>query len=702
LERNIVSNLEHALNYGRMGIGVFPVQFIDHGQCSCGKPCSAPGKHPLTLNGHKDATTDLDRIAAIWRSCPNANVGVRTGIESNLLVLDADGAKGIADVGQWEAENGPLPLTPTATTGGGGKHWYFSYPEGCGLTVDKKISGTSIDYRGEGGYVIAPSSSHISGGFYRWDIALGETPLASPPARLIDWLRAGKTRRSSVAVPSPESGSDLFTELTQRPDLRTAPGVSEGSRHGSCCQLVGQALADGHDSLTVYGWALGWAGKCTPPMDADEVHRIVSDLAKKDAAKAESLPAIVEAPWPVLNPAALYGLPGEIVRAIQPQTEADPAAILMQTLVFFGSVVGRNPYFLVEGTKHYPNLFTVLVGDTARGRKGTSEGRVRELFRPVDQQWLGHCLAKGLQSGEGVVWHVRDASEKEEPIKEKGLTTGYQKVIADHGVDDKRLLVVEPEFASVLRITRRDGNILSPMLREAWDTGDLRQLTKNASTKATGAHVSIIGHITKEELLRSLTDVESLNGFANRFCWVCVKRRQLLPEGGTPISLAAYSERLSVAAEKAKATGQLRRDGEAAEIWHDFYKQADNGPPGLLGAVTCRSEAQVLRLSMIYALLDGANVISAEHLRAAIALWQYAADSACHVFGSSTGDSLADKVLAVMREGPCTKTTLYNRMNGHCSKSNLDRALDKLKRHKLIKAERRATGGRPAEWLEAA
>src|SRR5262249_41197298 len=122
----------------------------------------------------------------------------------------------------------------------------------------------------------------------------------------------------------------------------------------------------------------------------------------------EELPIPEPMPWPVLDEAALYGLAGEIVRAIEPVSEADPVAILVQFLVYFGNVIGRSPYFLIESTKHHAVLFVVLVGSTARGRKGTSADRVEMLFREVDETWLRTRRFNGLSSGEGLIWAVRD------------------------------------------------------------------------------------------------------------------------------------------------------------------------------------------------------------------------------------------------------------------------------------------------------
>ncbi len=69
---------------------------------------------------------------------------------------------------------------------------------------------------------------------------------------------------------------------------------------------------------------------------------------------------------------ALYGLAGEIVKKLKPETEAHPAALLAEILMSFGNIIGRTAYFQVEDTRHYGNIFAVKVGDTAKSRKGTA------------------------------------------------------------------------------------------------------------------------------------------------------------------------------------------------------------------------------------------------------------------------------------------------------------------------------------------
>src|SRR6202522_2544361 len=139
--------------------------------------------------------------------------------------------------------------------------------------------------------------------------------------------------------------------------------------------------------------------------------------------------------WPTdPGPDAYHGLPGEIVAQLAPHTEADPVAILTQLLVAFGAAVGRGAFFQVEATRHHPNQFLLLVGESAKSRKGSSWDHVARLTHRADPTLTPRTLT-GLSSGEGLIWAVRDPTT------------------SDPGAGDERLLVIESEFASVLKQT---------------------------------------------------------------------------------------------------------------------------------------------------------------------------------------------------------------------------------------------------------
>lgn len=165
-------------------------------------------------------------------------------------------------------------------------------------------------------------------------------------------------------------------------------------------------------------------------------------------------------PWPApLSAAARHGLIGEWLSAVEPNTEADPAAILIQTLVAFASMIGHGPHFRAEADRHALNLFGVIVGPTAKGRKGTSWGYVLSLARRVDVEWATARVKSGLSTGEGLIHAVRDPLEAEQAVKERGRVVDYQIVREDAGVADKRLLICETEFAG---IDRRDAAVRRP------------------------------------------------------------------------------------------------------------------------------------------------------------------------------------------------------------------------------------------------
>jgi Protein of unknown function (DUF3987) len=411
-------------------------------------------------------------------------------------------------------------------------------------------------------------------------------------------------------------------------------------------------------------------------------------------------------PFPELSPTALYGLPGELVRAIGPHTEADPAAVLTHLLVAFGNLVGASPYFEVSGARHGVRLFACIVGKTSKGRKGSSWAYVRRVLGQVDETWLKNCQGKGLSSGEGLIHAVRDPVRKLEEIKEKGKRTGrFEEVLDDPGVEDKRLFVIEEEFARVLKVTQQERNILSTVLRSAWDTGDLRTLTKGSPDKATGAHISVIGHITEEELRQGLAENEFFNGFANRFDWVCAKRSKCLPEGGSLNleELAPSIKALTEAARWAAQVEEMERDAQARELWISVYSALSAEISGRFGAATSRAEAQVLRLSMVYALADHSRIISVEHLKAALAFWKYANDSARYLFGKQALSGHAIKALTYLRTHPegVPRNELTNEVfQRNHTKQQIDEALEPLRSLGLAYPQSEETPGRPIErWF---
>jgi Protein of unknown function (DUF3987) len=402
--------------------------------------------------------------------------------------------------------------------------------------------------------------------------------------------------------------------------------------------------------------------------------------------------------WPTMDEAAYYGLAGDIERTIAPHTEADTAAVLIQSLVYFGNAVGNSPYYLVEADKHHTNLFAVLVGQSAKGRKGTSGGRVRSVMKIADEQWIEERMKGGLSSGEGLINEVRDEIKKWDPKEQ-------QYAIIDPGVADKRLMVTEPEFANALAVMERPGNTLSPATRNAWDGHKLSTLTKNSPLTGTGAHISIIGHITEDELGARITRTDMANGFANRFLFACVRRSKLLPHGGNldDAEVEKLSERIKAAVTFAKGVGRVGMTEPAKREWEAIYPHLSAEQPGLLGAITARAEAQTIRLALIYALLDGKDQIDVVHLRAAIAVWEYCEASAARIFGNALGDPVADEIMLALQHAAGTgmsRTAIRDLFGRHRSGDRIGAALAFLSTKGRARMEKKITDGRPSEtWF---
>jgi hypothetical protein len=401
--------------------------------------------------------------------------------------------------------------------------------------------------------------------------------------------------------------------------------------------------------------------------------------------------------WPVLDEAAHHGLVGEIVRLFEPHTEADPVGILLQMLAVFGNVIGHSPYYQVEGDQHHSNLFVALVGTSSKGRKGTSGGRVRSITKDADEFWFAERCVSGLSSGEGLINQVRDEVRKWNP-KEKC------EEISDPGIKDKRLMVEEQEFASALAVMERHGNTISTVIRNAWDNRRLQTMTKASPLTATGAHISIVAHITEAETRSRLTRTDMANGFANRFLFCCVQRSKYLPHGGSldETELIKMAERFKQAVDFAKNAGRTTMTKAAADAWTLVYPELSAEKPGLLGAVIARAEAQTIRIAQLYALFDRKYEIDRVHLEAAIAVWTYCEASAIRIFGDSLGDPVADEILRALRrtKNGLSRTEIRDLFARHGRGDQIAAALATLLAFGKARFDERHTSGRPVEmWF---
>ena len=260
-----MSFLPWAQHYIQCGIPVFPVHGITpEGHCTCNKQtCSHPGKHPAVNKGYKSATTDLNQINQWWHNQPLANIGIPTGAFSGLYVVDIDKKHdGFENYNAFNKQyEGPIPeASLVSATGGGGFHLIYGAPSsGVAVKSTTNLGGLQgVDFRGDGGYIVAPPSLHSSQNQYLWC----EGKNLSSPADL------------AALTPLPQPIVDLFNKKS--PPISKTDGVASGGRNDhlfkAACQFRRSGVADGDLYQRVWEENLS---ACKPPLGEDEVKALV-------------------------------------------------------------------------------------------------------------------------------------------------------------------------------------------------------------------------------------------------------------------------------------------------------------------------------------------------------------------------------------------------------------------------------------------
>ena len=390
---------------------------------------------------------------------------------------------------------------------------------------------------------------------------------------------------------------------------------------------------------------------------------------------------------PVPHRSCLYGLVGEVGCIGADGTETNPYAIAANFMAYLSCAIGRGVYLPIGNTWHHPRLFCLHIGRSGRGRKGDALSLVMRLdqaVRGLNEALVPQIHRGGLSSREGLVALMHD---------------GYKQGKQEHPpIDDKRLWVVESEFANVLHQSRREGNTLSTALRDCWDGVSLKPATKSNRLYASDPHVCLSGAISPGELTGLMTARELTNGFANRFLLIWAERTQILPfPKPTPEStIDALAQRIHKVLEFVGADEHAQRDVLRMELsaqaqWRyaQLYRTELNEDVGsdLVNAMLERRSPMLLRMAMIFALTDLQLRIDIEHIEAAMAWMRYATASVKYVFVSSSEETKmrktlerSEQLLSFLQErGQATRSQISSEcFRGREPKSQIDASLDHL------------------------
>jgi hypothetical protein len=394
----------------------------------------------------------------------------------------------------------------------------------------------------------------------------------------------------------------------------------------------------------------------------------------------ESLPEV-----PVAPAAMFAGVLGDITYAAVPSTEADPVGIYASLQASAGAVTGPGPYVRVGNIRHPLLLWPLLMGRTGSGRKGeaTSTSNVF-VARAAPLAWEA-IVVSGMSSGEGLIERI-----------------------ADDETDDKRLLVIEPEFTSVMARAKREGSTLGQIQRLAWDGRGLSVLNRKqrgrAQLKASSSHIAVIAHVTPREFRLRMADAELAGGTYNRYLPLFVERSRLIPipEAVEEPVVAAHAAELSFAIDRAREISVIHLGPDATSLWtgelYPEFSESDDDDYAY-SEFARRAAPYCLRIAGLHAALDGRHLISKDDLTAAGEQVRYSIASARYVLGGQHRDPRLDRLTRAITEAGqagITRAQVSALFSRNLSSAVLDELLADLVDGGTCEVLHVPTGGRAA------
>jgi len=625
--------LKAALAHAAKGRAALPLHWaMADGGCSCKNPnCDKEGKHPLTRHGLTDATTNPEIICGWWERWPEANLGVRTGSTSGLVVLDVDGDAGNDSLKKLTDQFGPLPATTLSKTRRG-KHFLFQYPKGVEVKGSVGKLGPGLDVRADGNYIIVPPSRHVAGR-YEW---LNKKPLAAIP----DWLL---TKLSTQVTQCPSSS----------PSTRRIP---LGERNQTLTSFAGSMRKRGMTQEAIeLALSAENRNRCDPPLSEAEVRTIARSIERyapdpagsassassqsSDKVGDTSEPGDPDVPtFPKFPDAAWRGLFGVYRDRMRVCSEASDVYHFLAFWAAAGNALGRRVYF-AYGMRLYGNIYGIGFGPTG-DFKTSALRRAGEMTESA-----GLRVVSGIGSGEGIT----------------------------EGLGEEPTLFSLDEFTSLLRPGKWDGSTLLPTLTEIFDCPEKyeRAYRKNPIYLCRPT-CSILAGTTGAWFWRDVRDIDFEGGFGNRFIYLTGPPNEPMPRPGIP-DLQFVTTALSEL--KALPGQEAFLDPMAEKMWDRFYlawRKKRFSP--LEEAATKRIAAYVLKLAMTYAALEKTlPTIQAYQLKAALLVGNYAAKCVRQLIGERFSGAnafreLEKRILGKVSSAPkstIAKRNLYRALARH-------------------------------------
>lgn len=690
--------LDYAAEYARcFDWRVFPLHTMADGRCTCGKAiCDDAAKHPRTLHGLLDATSDQEQIAEWATHWPDANIGVATGQKSGFIALDIDPRHGGDDnLAELEREHGKLPGTVVSLTGGGGKHYLFLWP---GEYVKSRQGDTAIlpgvEIKGDGGYIVAPPSLHQSGQRYEWELSSrpGDVAIAPLPLWLLELLRG-------------ENKSNGRECLDEEPIKL----IYEGARNVRLTSLAGTMRRRGMSEAAIRAALLVVNGEsCVPPVSDSEVERIAHSVArytpdnpptlilpKRESSCAEWLDTYIE-----------YA---EAVSPMTPRVFHESGGLWL-----LSTAVARRLVLPMAHGAVYPNLYIIWLAATTLYRKTTGQAVPRDIATRLFP-WL---IAPQDNSPEALLNDMAGA----EPPNLVHLTTDMQDEWRKQRNFAAQRGVVMDEMSGLMASAGRDYNagLLEGYLRFYDCEKSYKRSTRGQGLQVVrNAYLSMLGASTPAALGPHISSgVLWANGWWPRFAILTPpeirpawEEPRFTPEPpGIAAGLQRLLERLPKGIWPSPAEAlEVEIEPDAARHWAKYNKalsydlqteELDERFQGTYG----RLPTQALKVAILLAALDWHNempapVIEERHLLRALETveqWRESVHRAITLTASDVQDRVAARILRYVVESGAngvTKRDIRRKMRD-VNTRKIEDGVDQLVNFGEIEAVEHKTAGR--------
>jgi hypothetical protein len=360
-----------------------------------------------------------------------------------------------------------------------------------------------------------------------------------------------------------------------------------------------------------------------------------------------------------LAPEALHGPAGEFAQLAAEKNETVIPGVLVCTLVAAGAVMDRGAFFRHGYSVHGPRVFAITVGPH-RTHYNNYLDPIRAIFRrtgEVEEELLEYKTIGRILSGD----RLPDASD-------------------ETNQDSERPLLAVGEFDTTWSSLARSTSKLHAIWRDAWDHR---------------CNVAIMAHATETDLLACPIS-DRMAETASRMLWCSVGPLVdvPLPQGLSAQECKRLADTFANCAMQADRYGQMSFNASAQDLWKEKYASLVAERADAAGIVTSRGHAQVIRLAVIYALLDSSREIDVSHLNAAGAVWDYCRLSAETLFGTHPEDAVASRILEALAVRPHSQTELHRLFHNHAPGARIRATLDNLASAGRAVVEERQTRGR--------